>query len=143
MIIKTTRFGEIEIDESRAVYFSEGLIGFPEDKEYVLMEHKPGSPFMWLQSVSSPELAFVIMNPFQICPDYLEELPPDEANDLKPGENETVLVFGIVTIPKGRAAESTVNLLGPIIIDPDAKKGKQVILANSGYNYRHPLHLKK
>lgn len=143
MIINTTRFGEIDIDETRTIHFSEGIIGFPEDKEYVVMEHKPGSPFMWLQSLTSPELAFVIMNPFQVYPDYMKNLSPEEENALKPGSNESVMIFAIVTIPSGRAVESTVNLMGPVVIDPEAKEGKQVILANSGYNHRHPLNLKE
>jgi flagellar assembly factor FliW len=143
MIIKTTRFGEIEIDESRAITFAEGIVGFPEDKKYILMEHKPGSPFMWLQSLSSPGLAFVVMNPFQVFPDYLKDISPEEENTLKPGSNETVMIFSIVTIPSGRADESTVNLMGPVVIDPEIKEGKQVILANSGYSHRHPLNLKK
>lgn len=143
MIIKTTRFGEIEIDESRAIHFSEGLVGFPEDEKYIIMEHKPDSPFMWLQSLASPELAFVIMNPFLVYPDYLKDISPEEEKALKPGSNETVMIFTIVTIPGGRAGESTVNLMGPVVIDQDIKEGKQVILANSGYSHRHPLNLIK
>ncbi len=143
MIIRTTRFGEIEIDESRVIHFSEGLIGFPEDKKYIIMEHKPDSPFMWLQSLTTPALAFVIVNPFQIYTNYLGDISPEEENVLKPGKNETVMIFTIVTIPHGRAEESTVNLMGPVVIDPELKKGKQVILANSDYSHRHPLNLKK
>ena len=143
MIVKTTRFGEIEINENRIIHFSEGLAGFPEDKKYFILEHKPESPFMWLQSLASPGLAFVIMNPFLVYPEYLEDMSPEEENALKPGVNETVMIFAIVTIPGGRAGDSTINLMGPIVIDPEAKEGKQVILANSGYNHRHPLDLKK
>ncbi len=143
MIIKTTRFGEIEIDENRAIHFSEGLIGFPEDKDYVVMEHKPGSPFMWLQSLTSPGLAFVIMNPFQVYPDYLKEIPSEEADMMKPGKDENVMIFVIVTIPGGKSEQSTVNLMGPVVIAPDEKVGRQVILANSGYNHRYPLSMNK
>ena len=143
MIIKTTRFGKIEIDESRAIHFPEGLIGFPEDKDYVVMEHKPGSPFMWLQSLTSPGLAFVITNPFLIYPDYLKEISPEEENMLKPGKDENVMIFAIVTIPPGKSEESTVNLMGPVVIAPDEKAGRQVILANSGYNHRFPLNMNK
>ncbi len=143
MVIKTTRFGEIEIDEKRVIHFPEGLIGFPEDKKYIVMEHRPDSPFMWLQSLTSPGLAFVIMNPFLVNPAYLKDISPEEENALKPGSNETVMIFAIVTIPSGRVEESTLNLMGPVVIDSEARLGKQVILANSGYNHRHPLNLKK
>jgi flagellar assembly factor FliW len=143
MIIKTTRFGEIEINDNRVIKFPEGLAGFPEDKEYVIMEHKPDSPFMWLQSLTSPELAFVIINPFMVYPDYLKDISPEEENALKPGSNENIMILAIVTIPAGKAGESTVNLMGPVVIDPDTKEGKQVILANSDYSHHHPLNLLK
>lgn len=143
MNIKTTRFGEVEIDESRVIHFPEGLIGFPDDKKYIILEHKPNSPFMWLQSLTSPGLAFVIMNPFLVYPDYLKDISPEEEIAMKPGTNETVMIFTIVTIPQGRAGESTTNLLAPVIIDPEAKEGKQAIMANYDYSHRHPINFKK
>jgi flagellar assembly factor FliW len=142
MIIKTTRFGEIEINKGRVIHFNEGLIGFPEDKEYIVMEHKTDSPFMWLQSVSNPKLAFVIMNPFLVFPGYLKDISPEEENALKPDNNETVMIFAIVTIPHGRPEESTVNLMGPVVVDTVSNIGKQVILANAGYSHNHPLTFK-
>jgi flagellar assembly factor FliW len=142
MRIKTSRFGEIEIDEARVIRFTEGLIGFPDDKEFIIMEHRSDSPFMWLQSVSKPDLAFVIMNPFQVFPEYLKDLSQEEENALKPDDNETVMIVAIVTIPKGKPEESTLNLMGPVVIDPVTNRGKQVILANSGYSHRHPIMFK-
>ncbi|MBN2420148.1 MAG: flagellar assembly protein FliW [Deltaproteobacteria bacterium] len=143
MILKTTRFGEVDIDENRVIHFSEGLIGFPEDKKYVILEHRPDSPFMWLQSFTSPGLAFVIMNPFLAYPDYLKDISPEDENAMKPAGNDTIMIFTIVTIPQGKAGESTTNLMGPLVIDPEAKEGKQVILANYNYSHRHPLGFKK
>ena len=35
--IMTTRFGEIEIDEKRKIHFPEGILGFPDSKEYVIL----------------------------------------------------------------------------------------------------------
>lgn len=142
MNIKTSRFGEIEIDKERIIQFTDGLIGFPDEKEYIVMEHRSDSPFMWLQSVSKPDLAFVIMNPFQVFPEYLKDISQEEENTLKPDNNETVMIFAIVTIPNGKPEESTLNLMGPVVIDPVTNKGKQVILANSGYSHRHPITFK-
>lgn len=138
--IKTTRFGEIEIDETQAIHFPEGLPGFFEYKDFVIMEHKPGSPFIWLQSMTSPDLAFVMTNPFLIEEDYLENLTDEEEKALvKRGEEKDRIVFAIVTIPQGNAKESTVNLLGPIVVDARTKVARQVILPNSGYSNRHPM----
>jgi len=76
--IHTTRFGDIEIENSRVIHFPEGLLGFPEQKDYILFEHKPGSPFLWLQSATVPELAFVVTDPFLIKQDFLDHLTNDE-----------------------------------------------------------------
>lgn len=138
--IKTTRFGEIEVDESQAIHFPEGIPGFFEYKDYVIMEHKPGSPFIWLQSMTSPDLAFVMTNPFLIKKDYLQNLTDEEEAALtKRGEDKDGIIFAIVTIPRGNAKETTVNLLGPIVIDARTRIARQVILADSGYSNRHPM----
>jgi flagellar assembly factor FliW len=140
--INTTRFGEIEIDEEKAIHFSDGLLGFPERKNYIIMEHKPGSPFLWLQSMDSPDLAFVITNPFLLDSNYLKNLSKDEEALLKNEHDDEVLVFSLVTIPRGMIEAATVNLMGPIIIESKSRNAKQVILANSGYSHRHPLIIK-
>ncbi|MCF8061393.1 MAG: flagellar assembly protein FliW [Deltaproteobacteria bacterium] len=137
MQIKTTRFGEIELDEDRLLRFPEGMIGFPDMKNYVLLEHKPGSPFMWLQSTESPDLAFVLINPHLIQGDYLERIPSKERSQLAGENGRDPLLFAVVTIPPGEPQKMTVNLLGPVVIDVPARTGRQIILADSGFNTRH------
>ena len=139
LTIKTTRFGEVEIDNNLAIHFSDGLLGFPEQKDYFILEHKPDSPFCWLQAVTAPDLAFVMTNPFLFKKDYLKDLPPDDQAPFFGENGKEHIVFALVTIPLGKAEKTTVNLLGPLVIDPDSKTGRQVILANSGYNHRHPM----
>jgi len=137
--VKTTRFGDVDISEHRPISFPLGLPGFPDQKRFVLMEHKPGSPFMWLQSADSPNLAFVVMDPFLIQSNYLQDLPPRD-REMVLGKTDTPpLVLTIVNIPHGAPREMTVNLLGPLVIDAEARTGKQVILAGSAYQTRHPV----
>lgn len=137
--VRTTRFGDIEIDETRTVRFPDGLFGFPEHKDFVILDHKADSPFCWLQSMDTPELAFVLTNPFLVKSDYLEDLSPRESDLFRDDNGSHVIVFSLVTIPPGNVRQMTVNLLGPLVIDAKTRVGKQVILSDSGYNYRHPL----
>ena len=139
MNVKTTRFGEINIDKKRTIRFPDGLLGFPEQKDYVLLEHKPGSPLFWLQSVTDPYLAFVIINPFQAKKDYLKDLRSAEKEIVKGVENGKVIIFTIVTIKQNDVNPMTVNLMGPLVIDAKTRIGKQVILEKSGYSHQHPL----
>jgi len=45
MLLETTRFGMISVDESRAITFPKGLLGFPAYKRYVLIEPADNSYF--------------------------------------------------------------------------------------------------
>ena len=139
MTIETTRFGKLEIEEGRVIRFPEGLLGFPENKDYVILEHKPDSPFCWLQSMDSPDLAFVMTNPFLVKNDYLENLSANEKGFFSSENGGDIVVFVLVTIPPGQVEKMTVNLLGPLVIDSGSRIGRQVILANSGYDHHHPF----
>lgn len=139
MKIETTRFGTLEIEETGVIQFPEGLLGFPEQKKFVLLEHKKESPFCWLQSADQPELAFVLTNPFLIEQEYLNDLSPSEEALFQGEQGGSINVFVIVTIPPGKLDEMTVNLLGPLVIELDTRIGRQVVLPNSGYSHKHPI----
>lgn len=130
----------MDIEEDRVVYFPDGLLGFPGQKSYAILDHRPGSPFLWLQSMDLPDLAFVMTNPFLIRTDYLQALSPEEMEHFACKDGREITVFAIVTIPPGRVEEMTVNLLGPLVIDLKMRAGRQVILSSGGYSHRHPVH---
>jgi len=137
--IKTTRFGDMDIEKDRVIRFPQGLPGFPDEKQFVLMEHKPGSPFMWLQSADTPDLAFVVTDPFLIVRDYLQDAPALDRDRIWEKNGDKPLLLTIVNIPQGEPRKMTVNLQGPLVIDVQDRTGKQVILARSGYSTRHPV----
>ena len=148
MQIATTRFGALEIQEEQIIHMPSGIIGFPDQRKYVLLEQKKGSPFMWLQSVDNGALAFVLIDPLLFKPDYKVEIGPEDAEDLglKNGGNEAQ-IMAIVNIlnrgEDGKPTAITANLLGPIVINPEKKLAKQVVLYGGQYSHRHPIPLAK
>ena len=74
MKITTTRFGTVQIRENSIIKMPFGMLGFPDKKKFVILQHKDNSPFFWYQSVDDPKLAFVITNPFIFKPDYQIDL---------------------------------------------------------------------
>ncbi len=62
MLVNTTRFGTIEIEDKELITFPWGVPGFESLKRFVLLEYKNG-PFQWLQSVEEPGVAFVVCAP--------------------------------------------------------------------------------
>ena len=74
MRIETTRFGPMEIDEQKIIHFPSGLLGFSETKDFIIFDHDQDVPFKWLQAICEPDLAFLIMEPFTVLPDYHVEI---------------------------------------------------------------------
>jgi len=137
--IETTRFGKLKIEEGKIIFFTSGILGFPEAKRYVLLPHRENSPFFWLQAVDVPELAFVVVDPKLFFPDYDPKLPPEAKKELHLREGDELCFLTIVTIPKEKPEEMTVNLLGPIAVNVSRRLAKQVVLDARRYPLREPL----
>lgn len=142
MLIKTTRFGEIEIEQSQIINFPQGIPGFMDKKAFIPIEYKEGSPFQFLQAVEDPDLAFVITNPFSLFVDYELALSDQDQELLEIEKPEDVNVYVIATIGKG-GTSITVNLQAPIVFNITKGLGKQIILHNSPYTTRYPLEMKQ
>lgn len=115
-----------------------GILGFEQFKEYVLLAKPAEMPFAWLRVADSASLAFVVINPFIVMPDYAPDIPEADVEFLALKEVNDALLFSIVTLRgPGRA---TVNLKGPLVINRHTRVGKQVIIANANnYSLEHPL----
>ncbi len=139
MTVDTKAYGPMEIDKRQLVTFPLGLYGFEGMYEYVLMDARQ-PPFYWLQSLDVRDLAFVLMDPSIIRPNYnpcldltdIESLQLDGPNDSR------LLNFVIVTIPEDRK-NMTANLQGPIIINRENRKGRQCISLDDGLRVRHNI----
>ena len=127
----TRLFGEIDIDEGKIITLERGMIGFPDLQRFALIydEEKglKASSVMWLQSMDDTQVAFPVMQPNQIKPDYnpmvSDEMliPLGELNE----ENTYVLVT-LTAMPKKE--DTTVNLKAPIVINTETKRGCQLIV---------------
>jgi flagellar assembly factor FliW len=137
--VKTTRFGEIEIKLDDTLELPAGLIGFPELKRYVLLDHdNKGSPFKWLQSLDDGAIAFVLINPLLFKPDYMVEVTEAEVSDLDLKNEEDAVISVIVTIPTN-PQNMTANLKAPLVFNLRNRRGKQLVLSNSAYTTRHNI----
>ncbi|SFD96876.1 flagellar assembly factor FliW [Lentibacillus persicus] len=132
MYIQTKYMGSVEVDPSKILYFSSGLPGFIEEKEFVLLNTAENSVFQILQSADTPEIAFVVVNPYYFYQNYVFDLDENLLNGLSITDAEDVMVLAIVTVRKP-FAESTLNLKAPIIINSQNQQGKQYILNTDSY----------
>lgn len=138
MKVKTKAFGEIEVSEKQRIIFKDGIFGFEDIHNFVLLDTEEGSPFYWLQSEEVKEIAFLIIEPKMIIPDYKLDVDKNELAQIDIKTEEDILLFSIVTIYEN-PQNITVNLLGPLVINKTKHVGKQIISLNDTYSVRHPL----
>ena len=102
MILNTKNFGEIEVREEDLIEFEYGIPGFENMTKFVILgkTDDDNSPFFWLQSAQNSNLAFVIMNPRDLVPDYEVEIDMFTANLLKFQDENDALIYAIVTVPE-------------------------------------------
>lgn len=139
MKLLTTRFGEIEISESSIFELTVPILGYENEKEFTILEHKENSKFRWLQSINNPELAFVVTVPGLFGLDYTFELPEDTQEELEIKDADDILALNIVCIPKDNPKASTINLLAPLIFNLNNHNGSQVILTKTDFKVNEPL----
>ncbi|BBB91694.1 MAG TPA: flagellar assembly protein FliW [Methylomusa anaerophila] len=138
MIINSTRLGEIEISEREVINFPEGLPGFPQEKAFALLPYKSESPFFFLQSLTDPDLTFLLAEPFSFFPNYEFEIDDQTIANLELSDKNTPEVYVIITFP-AKVENMTANLLAPLVITRQSRKGKQIVLERTEYTTRHKL----
>ncbi len=138
--IETTRFGKMKLNKKDLIHFPEGIFGFENIKEYVILEHyKEGSPFKWLQAVKEPSLAFIIVNPADFKPDYAVQLCEDDCNFIKLKNIDDCALMVIITIPMDNPQNPTANFKAPIVVNASSRLGRQIIIDDDNYLIKQPL----
>lgn len=136
--IDTKRFGEMEIDENQVINFPYGLPGFEDLRSFALMDSEQ-EPFYWLQSMEDVNVAFILINPFLICPNYeIEVLDDDFETIALESKKEKILIFSIVSV-RGEGALITANLKAPLIINRENKMGRQFISEDINWDLRFDI----
>lgn len=137
--INTLRFGELEIEEQDVVRFADGIPAFEDEHEFVVLPYEEGTPYMFLQSMATPELAFLMTDPFVFFPDYSFELDDENMDKLEIKTMDDVLVCTLISIPRSGVADMTTNLLAPVVINRHTMQAKQIVLEKTQYTTKHRL----
>ncbi|HEX3594175.1 MAG TPA: flagellar assembly protein FliW [Polyangiaceae bacterium] len=133
MEIQTSRFGKVSASEDDMIRFPRGIIGFREEKAFVLIPHGSSTLIGWLQSAATPELAFPVVSAHGLVDEYPDvgiEQAAERAGIGGPGDELAVLA--VMTAPLQQPA--TVNLLAPLIVNATTRTGAQVFLEGSRFS---------
>jgi flagellar assembly factor FliW len=139
VLVRSERLGDLEVDDAKILTFPEGLVGFPGDTRFVLVEIEDGEAYRWLQSADDPRLSFLTVIPWHFFPDYEPEIDPITQQELGLKDVTDAIVLCVVTIREATPAPITANLLGPLVVNTTSRVGRQIVLADSGYATRAEL----
>lgn len=137
MELKGTRFGTLEFEERDVIVLEEGLLGFPLSRRFVLFPYGEDSPFFWLQSADEPDVAFLVVNPFDFFADLEYPISDEDSAAVELLNQEDAEMFTLVTIPEGRPEDMRTNLAGPVLVNVVNRKGRQLLMRQ--YSPRQPL----
>ena len=113
-LLRSTRFGDVELADDAVVEFPNGLIGLSGNR-YGLLPHGPDGVFVWLHSMEDPDLALPVTKPWTFFPRYEVELSDSEAERIGVTDPARAEVF-VTVRATGEAKDFSANLRAPIII---------------------------
>jgi flagellar assembly factor FliW len=145
--ILTKFFGECDCDGGALFSFPAGLPGFEDQHSFFFLAIPGSEPLLFLQSVSTRTLCFILLPVFVVDPDYRLDLAPEEVSELQLPLNQKPIigrdVLCAAMVSSGDGDTPTVNLMAPIVVNLKDKIGMQVIHGESGYSHRHALRLEE
>ena len=123
------QLGLIEYQTPDILNFPEGLYGYEEYHRYILFQHPKYLPFCWLISLDQPNLIFPVTDPRIVMANY------------QPGIKLTGDSEMLVVVTIGESFDKvTANLRAPIIFSLNKHEARQVILSETQFLLRHPIH---
>ena len=128
--ISTVQFGEVTVEKKHVFNFPNGLLGFEDLRDFVLISEEETVPFKWLISIDKPEIGFPCLSPWHI------DLTYEPGNDFN---METEVILVVITLEDEKGV-MTANMKAPVILDVKQQSGKQLILPSEKYptNYIIP-----
>jgi len=122
--------------------FADGIPGFPAATRFVLVRLDDAGLVLDLQSVDDPTARFVVVPSVAFFPEYAPEIDDVTARRLGLADLDTAdgaaLVLLVVTVGAS-LAESTANLMAPIVVNTAAQTAAQVVLDDPSLSLRAPL----
>jgi flagellar assembly factor FliW len=137
MAIKTGRFGVLNLSDEDPIQMTQGILGFPDSKRFCVVDSGE-SLILWFQSFEESGIAFPVIEPRLFKPDYRFRLSNAELKELGLSNLSDAVVLTILTVPES-IQDMSANLKAPLVLNPEARLGKQVVLQENEYPVRFPM----
>jgi len=118
--------------------FIEPMPGFPAHRSFALVRLDDAGVLTELRSLSDEGLRFLVVPAAAFRPDYAPVVGDEVVAELGITVPADVLVLLVVTAAN-TLADTTVNLMAPILVNLRTHRAMQVVLDDPAYDVRAPL----
>jgi flagellar assembly factor FliW len=131
--------GWIEADEESVLYLPDGLLGFEDFHEYVLVQPNDLQQVSVIVATEDPEVCFCLIDPnLLLARPYEAGLSDADRDILDLQPDDPVSLFVLVSSGEG-GRKLTANLRGPVVLNRRNRVAKQIVVYNPAYSFRQPL----
>jgi flagellar assembly factor FliW len=141
VVIKTSRFGLVELKSEDVLTLNEGLLGFQDLRQFVLLDDPNDDIFAWLQSCEVPSIAFPVLEPELFGHKYNVSFNRTDLESLKLQAGQAPAFLSIITIPDD-PTQMTANVKAPIVINLEHKIARQCVLQDNNLAIKEPIFTK-
>lgn len=119
--------------------FGAPLPGLTDVTRFALVPLAENGSLFSLRSVDDPGLRLLLAPSWVCAPEsYTVSLDDDICAELGIDDANNAAIFLVVT-PGSGLADSTINMLAPVIVNADNGRAAQIVLAGTDYAIRAPL----
>jgi len=135
---ETVRFGELQYDDADVIHLPEGLVGMPNLRNWLILEMGDDMPMKWFQSLDRGDFGFPITQPDLFADSYEIAVTPATRSRLGNREMEDLATLIITTVHPG-GTQVTGNLLAPLVVDTETRRGIQLTQDDSKFGVRQEI----
>ncbi len=135
---RTVRFGELDYRQEDVIHLPEGLVGMPSLRDWLILEMGTDVPMKWFQSLDRGDFGFPVSQAYLFHDDYNFPLGAPTRERLGNQSPEDIATLIITTIHAG-GDKVTGNLMAPLVIDTDTRRGVQLTLDDAAYSIRQEI----
>lgn len=128
--VQSKIFGPFQVEEGSVMHFSQGIPGLETVKEYAMIQIEEYHPIVWMVSTNGV-FHFPLVDYKTIDSSDLDTASIERYKALLDSymeRNQDSIAYVILKLDK---AVSKVSLKAPIVINPQLKKGQQLVLEQS------------
>ena len=135
---RTVRFGDLEYRNEDVVLLPEGLVGMPHLRSWLILEMGDNVPMKWFQSLDRGDFGFPVSEAYLFHDQYEFPLGKPTRERLGNRDPENIVTMVITTIHAG-GDKVTGNLMAPLVIDSETRRGTQLTLDSSEYGVQQEI----